>query len=464
MNTPITARDLEFGDSPVIVNSTALQKADLDVLSVKFPVSERPELGRQVNFGGVNSSPMQRWFHYREGYALTLARDFIKENRRKGGVAMDPFCGCGTTMLAARQEESPSVGIEINPIFAMVSAAKTLLCEKADLAEIREMRANLLAAGSDGQQRQTSFPLAGKVFNAEILQALLQFKDIVDGAKRTIAHNALLIAWLSIVESVSNIRKEGNGIKYRFVKRTPDGYRMEPQAKWEARYFPANRFEFVKERLCQKITEIVEDMELLRGRQFASAQVIHGDCLAEMEKWDGDIGVALFSPPYCNCFDYFEIHKVELWLGGFVNSRDDLRRLRRRGFCSNTNADLTQNRKSPIVEVETIATELKNRQLWNKHIPQMVRGYFSDMARLLSAMRLKMKKNACIGIVVGNSAYAGVLVPTDLLIARIAQELGFVVQNIWVCRHLTTSSQQRDMLRPLHQYLRESVVVLRRNG
>lgn len=67
-----------------------------------------------------------------------------------------------------------------------------------------------------------------------------------------------------------------------------------------------------------------------------------------------------------------------------------------------------------------------------------------------------------MGIVVGNSAYTGVIIPVDVLIADIAKEIGFKVKRIFVTRHLTTSSQQKKDLEFLKKYLRESIVLLER--
>ena len=61
--------------------------------------------------------------------------------------------------------------------------------------------------------------------------------------------------------------------------------------------------------------------------------------------------------------------------------------------------------------------------------------------------------------VVGNSAYAGVLLPTDLLCSLIFKEEGFFIESIEIARHLHVSSQQRKkMIAGLAPYMRESVI------
>jgi len=63
-------------------------------------------------------------------------------------------------------------------------------------------------------------------------------------------------------------------------------------------------------------------------------------------------------------------------------------------------------------------------------------------------------------IVVGNSAFAGVIIPTDVMLANLGLECGFTKAEILVTRHLTVAPQQRNKLRNLEENMRESVVVL----
>ncbi|MCJ7507725.1 MAG: SAM-dependent methyltransferase, partial [candidate division Zixibacteria bacterium] len=138
----------------------------------------------------------------------------------------------------------------------------------------------------------------------------------------------------------------------------------------------------------------------------------------------------------------------------------DLRSLRISGFRSNTNAIDKKVVTYKNEYLENLIGLFDSRNLWNKKIPSVVRGYFDDMHTLLSKIYQRTCKKGSVGIVVGNSAYSGVIIPTDLLIAEIAREVGFKVKSLFIARHLTTSSQQKKELEPLKNYLRESIVLL----
>ena len=134
--------------------------------------------------------------------------------------------------------------------------------------------------------------------------------------------------------------------------------------------------------------------------------------------------------------------------------------LRNTGFRSNTNS---LNHK-PIVyrneHIENLISLFDSEKLWNNKIPNVVRGYFDDTHTLLNKLYQQTTKGGYVGIVVGNSAYSGVIIPSDILITDIAKEIGFKVKNIFVTRHLTTSSQQKQELEFLKNYLRESIILL----
>jgi hypothetical protein len=61
-------------------------------------------------------------------------------------------------------------------------------------------------------------------------------------------------------------------------------------------------------------------------------------------------------------------------------------------------------------------------------------------------------------IVVDQSSYLGVVVPTDILLADIAQQQGLVVDRLIRCRRANTSGQQLNDYPYLKTILRESIV------
>ena len=331
-----------------------------------------------------------------------------------------------------------------------------------DLLKIQKAVKQILRSNSFEKIEKPKLSMIDKAFHPEILEFLLKLKWRINRIKDEKIRNFVTLAFLSIIESVSNTFKEGNGLKYRFTKRTDKGYIRLPIEKWYQENLPQNKSEFVIKKFIEKVNLMTRDVRNFVGN-YSKIKVIQGDArkISSYIK-NKDIDLTIFSPPYCNCFDYYEIFKLELWLGEFIQDYNQLRSERKGALRSNINADLSLDIKR-FDFLENFVELLDNKNIWNKKIPKLVRGYFTDMGKTLEEIfKVTRKGGRCI-IIVGNSAYGGIIVPTDILLAKIAQDIGFSIDNITIARHLTTSSQQKVKLNGVKQYLRESLVCLRKN-
>ncbi|MCI0716576.1 MAG: site-specific DNA-methyltransferase [Chlorobi bacterium] len=428
-------------------------------LERKFVLFNASSLRSQVHFQNAYSIPVQRWFPYREGYSLRLVNAFIKEFNVKGNI-FDPFCGSGTTLLAARLSDLQGIGMDVNPISVLVARVENTHYTMDDIKKIKKAIQRLKLLKNKEVEININFELVAKVFNSDILNSLILFKNYILNINFEKARNFLFVAWLSIIESVSNIKKEGNGIKYKNRKRTRNGYINIKKDIWEKKVYPIDKFNFVKSTLLKQLELMLSDLQNNYGSSNYIPRIFEGNSLKFDDFFTDEINFTFFSPPYCNCFDYFEIHKIDLWLGGFVSNKEEFRILRNNGLRSNTNS---LNHKTVLYKnksLEKLIGMFDVAKLWSKKIPSVIRGYFDDMNILLSKTYIQTKKGGIVGIVVGNSAYSGVIVPSDLLISDIAREIGFKVKGIYITRHLTTSSQQKQNLEFLKRYLRESIILL----
>jgi site-specific DNA-methyltransferase (adenine-specific) len=170
--------------------------------------------------------------------------------------------------------------------------------------------------------------------------------------------------------------------------------------------------------------------------------------------------LVIFSPPYANRFDYFEAFKMELWMGGFVKDRDDMLALRGASMRNNLAAprhrakELWGELRPFLDEMDDSASSVR------MGIKGTLDGYFLDMRTLLRNLRAPLERRGTIAIVVGNSAYAKSIIPTDVLIARLGIEEGYKVKSIRIARRLHVSSQQRTSLSCFSDFMRESLVIL----
>ncbi len=413
---------------------------------VNYPEGERATYKSGLNFSNDLNRPFQRWCRYKEGYSVDLIKSIIeKHNKNPKGTILDPFLGSGTSIIAANEMGLKGYGFEVNPFSRDLAICKNTNYSKNEINEFEKIFNELLTSGFHFNEKYElpTLSISEKIFNKEIEPMMLGLRqhikrlNVNEKIKRL-----LLLGWTSCIEPLSEYRKAGNGLKKRkYVK--------------ERIVSESNVVDILKETYSRMLSDIAGRMNIV------DAQIFDDSCL-NMENYIKQCSLSgiVFSPPYANCFDYTEIYKMELWLGEYVKSKEDLKKLRNISLRSNLNSNLKEQANITTETLNYLLNELESKTLWDKRIPAMLSLYFSDMFRVIQSCYNLLEKNGFCCIIVGNSAYGGIIFPTDLLLAEYAKSIGFKVDSIDVDRYIITSSQQYNITIDNKKYLRESIVCL----
>jgi hypothetical protein len=414
---------------------------------IPIKIDETGRLKELVNFKVNELTPVHRWYYFKEGYSHQLVEKLLSEFKiKKGSTVLDPFAGSGTTLLACQWKGIHPKGIDINPFFTFVQRAK-LDWYKYDLEElkieIKKLSETKVEEPSINTPGLSSFK---RVYLPEILKQLLFFKEAVLKLEDELTKNFLLLGLASILEEVSLIKKDGKGLKFIKGKKVPD----------------------VKGVFLSKLNSMFADLHHMKSSFFASTEKVEGEVFtADTRKAidfidKGSIDFIMFSPPYLNTFDYTEVYKLELWFLDFVKDYDEFKALRASTLRSHNLFNWEPTKIWEHELLERIVEEIKTKKLWSDIIPVMIQGYFDDMFLSMQQLHKVLKQNAYCLIVVGNSSYANIPIPTDLLLAKVGEDAGFEPIEVRVARQLLTSSQQLKRLgEDLRVVLRESIIVLR---
>ncbi len=415
-----------------------------------------------------NDRKFHDWFRFVLSFPPHLVRKYIKEFNLTGDdLLLDPFCGTGTTLVESKLLNVPSIGIEANPIAYFASETKvdwdvdaTLLLETAQQIKNAAMKTFKDQGISDFPVvKNLSFKKLKKL-NAEQEKMILKnsisplplhkcliLLEFINNYKNTKSYKYLSLALANtLVSKISNLRF---GPEVGVGKIKEDVNVISP---W-----------------FQNVLKITNDIKSLRGGKYAQAQVRLADSryLSNILK-SNKISAVITSPPYPNEKDYTRTTRLESVVLGFINAKDDLRRLKKSLIRSNTRGVYKEDNDDVYVknfpEIQNVSHLIEKRRIelgktsgFERLYPRVTELYFGGMAKHLLDLKNILRPNSYLAYVVGDQAsYLRVMIKTGQIIGEIAKSLGYKLIRIDLFRTRFSTATKSN--------LNEEVVILRWPG
>ena len=433
-----------------------------------------------VSFQANKARTYYRWYKYKEAFSADLVEYLFRKYKVVKGKILDPFAGAGTALFACSSLGYHAEGIELLPIGQKIIQANVLA---------RGANKQRIVSGLENWLLQKPWNTEGEIKNFEVLR-------ITDGAYPQETHykigrylnelesesskikEILLFALLCALESISYTRKDGQYLRWDYRSGRRNG--KNPFNK--GRILPFD------EAIVEKLNEIKDDMNFgdSEGDLFSSIQddiqtgdvtLLEGSCLEVLPKLESRAYSGIItSPPYCNRYDYTRTYALEHALLGV----DEIGLLGlRQAMLSCT----VENKAKALIDLNPewqtaigmcdglpllqgilnyLDYKRDKKELNNSGIARMVRGYFYEMACVIQECYRVLDKGGMMFMVNDNVRYAGAAISVDIILSKIAEDIGFQIEKILVLPQGKGNSSQQ-MGKHGREVLRKCVYVWKKD-
>lgn len=250
-------------------------------------------------------------------FPLPLALSLLKKYGGDRPVVFDPFCGKGTSLLAARLLGYSAYGLDVAP--------EAIICTRAKMVDVhKEGVLEYLASFPKRPKRSVSAPVSVRTFfHLQTLREIINARrkllhDIQAGGQR-VRNNATfsLAALLGILHGHTS-----------FSLSLPCAHAFSMSPSYVRRF--AKRHHLTKPRRAIKACLAVKIARCFRHTVPSPVpyRVLRGSAEFSAQRFPdliGKVDLILTSPPYLNAQTYAKDNWLRLWLLGF-----DSKRLQRR--------------------------------------------------------------------------------------------------------------------------------------
>ena len=294
------------------------------------PRREPPCGYRALEYDSIKAPRLTHYlFRFPAKFHAPVVHSLVREYTSEGETIIDPFCGSGTLLLAAKYEGRHAKGSDVDPLAVFVADVKTHRLQPNHLKSSWEELHSLLEPierttaeynrrrFSDIGPRAYDFALAReRLWTPDIPNLLHWFRRyvVIDLARMLsrINHNEIpkthqtffRLVFASILRKVSN----ADPVPVSGLEVTSHMKRLDEQGRY---INPIDAFSKAVEKAISGMEEFWEACS-----SSSRVSVFHADARKLTARMRTKVDAVITSPPYHNAVDYYRRHQLEMyWLG-----------------------------------------------------------------------------------------------------------------------------------------------------
>lgn len=359
----------------------------------------------------ATSALTHSYHRYPAKFIPQIVDRLIKEHTSEGDLVLDPFGGCGTTLVESKLNGRDSIGFDINPIAKIITQTKITPIEPDILAKAHEQF--IFAYDNSPVQRINHHTKIHYWFDDATLDTLDRLYSAINAITDSASKRFYLCAF-------SHNLKNSSRWLMKSIKPTIDKNKkiIDP-------FVTYNRH---LRQMTNKNTQFFETLD--KSNNLGTTSKVYQ--LDSTKKWrvsDGTVDLIITSPPYVTSYEYADLHQLSLlWFGSdpaqFKQLHDkigkELLQFRREFIGTSSKPKRSGTFNSSIAD-ETIGELLKV----NAPLAEDVANYFIDMKKVFNRMYAALKPGGVAGVIIGNTSLKGVRIKNAEVAAQQMLAAGF---------------------------------------
>ena len=355
----------------------------------------------------ATSAYTHSYHRYPAKFIPQIVDRLVNDYTKIGDVVLDPFGGCGTTLVESQLLGRNSVGTDVNPIAKLITQVKVTPIKPKILQ--REVERVLSAlenyAPTSSVRKSYRHERLEYWFEPDIIQELDYIYKVINKTKNTHVRRFFLVAF-------SHNLKNASRWLMKSIKPTIDKKKI-PQS-------PCKSFSRHLKSMMRKNKSYYETLSQ-RGHLDVQTKMYKRDATRKtLPIENNSVNLIVTSPPYVTSYEYADLHQLSLlWFGNDPRFKqwnkhvDDFSRFRKEFIGTKHKGKGSTDFNSKLAE--QIIKELIPKK---NALSVSVGDYFSDMNLAFIQMYRVLQRGGHACVVIGNTNLKGV----DILNAEVAAE------------------------------------------
>ena len=379
-----------------------------------------------------------------------VGRRLLETYSKKNDTVCDIFCGSGTALVESKLMGRNAYGIDLNPLAIFLARAKTTPINPQRLTKEYLSLLHRIEKIKDSEIKRPNFKNIDFWFKDKTIVRLAKLKKAITEINEKSIQNFLMVAFSETVRYSSNA-KTG---EFKLVR--IKGEKLEKHNPDVMGIFRKNA-----EKNIAGMSDFFKNAD-----KNSWTKIIYGDSSKDNGIKPDSIDCIITSPPYGDSrttVAYGQFSRLSAqWIDMF-NDPNDASRVDNELLGGRAAKNLVHALSSDYLK-ESLKKITKRDEARARDVLSFYIG-LNDCLKQAHRI-LKSKKYFCL--VVGNRLVKQVRIPTDFIIAELADKIGFTCENIIVRnipgKRMPIKNSPTNIVGALEETMnKESIIILRKN-